>query len=166
MVAKYLREQGFWMADRRLREGRTDDQGDIDGVPYTTIQVKYVAANRMPAWVTDTLKQRENAGTPYCLLVVRTKYRGVEGWDAYLPAEHLGLVPGGDIQEAWTWIRMDLRMAVVQLKALIEAATDVRGPWVPSSPTTSMGGLGKVHVTRASSSVPSMERATPPSATA
>lgn len=122
MVAKYLREQGFWLADRRLREGRRDDQGDIDGVPFTTVQVKYVAANRLPAWTADTLKQRENAGTPLCLLVVRTKYRAVEGWDAYMPLPELISEPL-DEQEPWTWVRMDLRLAVLVLKEKIGLLT-------------------------------------------
>jgi len=143
MVAKYLREQGFWMADRMLREGRQNDKGDIEGVPFTTVQVKYVAQNRLQAWVTDTLKQRDNAGTPLCLLVVRTKYRSTEGWDAYMPSTYFvasyefaggGPVPGQpDEAEAWTWMRMDLRFAVLVLKRMTAA---LGTPSVPSSPTT------------------------------
>lgn len=119
MVAKYLREQGFWMADRRLREGRRDDQGDIDGVPFTTIQVKYVQDNRYQAWVLDTLKQRDAAGTPLCLLVRRVPRKPVEQWEASMPVTQLVPVVA-DEMEAWTWVRMDLRMALVQLKELIE----------------------------------------------
>lgn len=114
MVARYLREQGFWLADRRLREGRQDDQGDLDGIPLTTVQVKYVAERRLQTWITATLKQRNLAGTPLCLLVHRIKQRRPEGWDAYMPG---GL--GQDEAEAWTWVRMDLRLAVVALKNAI-----------------------------------------------
>lgn len=131
MVAKYFREQGFWMADRRLREGRTDDQGDLDGVPFTTIQVKYVEANRYQEWVTDTLQQRQNAGTPLCLLVRRVPRKPVEQWEALMPSsyfvasfEHMDGSPveGQPLEsEAWTWMRMDLRLAVVVLQRMTNA---------------------------------------------
>lgn len=160
MVAKYLREQGFWMADRRLREGRQDDMGDIDGVPYTTIQVKYVASNRLQAWVTDTLKQRDTAGTPLCLLVVRTKYRNIEGWDAYAPTT------GYPEAEAWTWTRMDLRLAVAVLKtrvAVEELGQSFRS--APSSPTTSTDSSTSPHVNEEMPSAPSTESDESPSPT-
>lgn len=127
MVAKYLRTVGFPEADRRLREGRNDDQGDIDGVPFAVVQVKYWAERRLQKWVTDTLKQRDEAGVPLCLLVVRTPYQAVEKWDAYAPpslwiADYSELygasVPDEplDEREAWTWVRTDLRLAAVVLK--------------------------------------------------
>lgn len=133
MVAKYLREQGFWMADRMLREGRNDDKGDIDGVPFTTVQVKYVKDNRYQEWIEDTLKQQNNAGTPYCLLVRRTPFKPVEQWEALMPPSFFladfEWAAGGSIapitghdpmneREAWTWLRMDLRLAVVVLKRM------------------------------------------------
>lgn len=137
MVAKYLREQGFPNADRRLREGRADDQGDIDGVPYTVIQVKYWAENRLNAWVVDTLKQRDNAGTPLCLLVVRKKYRAVEGWDTYMPLHQLrGYTrEDADEREAWTWVATPLRAGVI---LLTEAIAGTSTPSPPSSPTTGL----------------------------
>lgn len=131
MVAKYFREQGFWMADRRLREGRTDDQGDLDGVPFTTIQVKYVQANRYQEWVSDTLQQRQNAGTPLCLLVRRVPRKPVEQWEAWMPSSYFVAsfeymdgepVEGQPLEsEAWTWMRMDLRLAVVVLQRMTTA---------------------------------------------
>lgn len=119
-LAAYLRTQGFWMAERYLREGRTNDMGDIDGVPFTTIQVKDVHENRYPEWVAATLKQQENAGTPYCLLVRRVPYKPVERWEASMPLTQLGLMRHGAATEAWTWVRMDLRLAVAQLKVMID----------------------------------------------
>lgn len=161
MVAKYLREQGFWMADRRLREGRNDDQGDIDGVPFTTIQVKYVESNRYAAWTIDTLKQRDTAGTPFCLLIRRVPRKSVEQWEALMPLPEIINVPL-DEQESWTWVRMDLRLAVLVLKEKI----DLHSRLAPSSPTMSQTSTGPVHVTLASSSAPSTERDTPASRTA
>lgn len=128
MVARYLREQGFPEADRRLREGRTDDQGDIDGVPYTVIQVKYVESNRYAAWVLDTIKQRDAAGKPLCLLVRRVPRKPVEQWEALQPT--LGFPES----EAWTWVRMDLRLAVERLK--MQVAAEDLSRWGLSSPTT------------------------------
>lgn len=136
MVAKYLREQGFWMADRRLREGRNDDQGDIDGVPFTTIQVKYVEANRYAAWVLDTIKQRDTAGTPLCLLVRRVPRKPVEQWEASMPTT------GFPEEEAWTWRRMDLRLAVELLQEMITAEELSRSRWGQSSPATSPTSIG------------------------
>ena len=132
MVAKYLREQGFWMADRRLREGRRDDQGDIDGVPFTTIQVKYVAKPAYQAWVTDTLKQRDTAGTPYCLLVRRVPRKPVEQWEASMPDPR----PELPESEAWTWHRMDLRLAVHHVSEWVMAEECSRSRSRPSSATT------------------------------
>lgn len=170
IVARYLREQGFPEADRRLREGRADDQGDIDGVPFTTIQVKYVAKPAYQAWVTDTLKQRDTAGTPLCLLVRRVPQKPVSQWEALMPSSYFiasfedfegNLIGGVGEGEAWTWIRMDLRLAVFALKRMTEA---LRTLSVQSSPTTwtewvTTNGIGEP------SSAPSTEKDAPPSPT-
>lgn len=130
MVAAYLRENGFPLADRRLREGRADDQGDIDGVPFTVVQVKYVKENRYQAWVTDTLRQREEAVKPLCLLVRRVPRKRVGQWEALMPSSYFiasfegfegDLVSGVDEREAWTWMRMDLDLAVFALKRMTAA---------------------------------------------
>lgn len=179
MVAKYLRDQGFWMADRRLREGRTDDQGDLDGVPYTTVQVKYVESNRYAAWVLDTLKQRDTAQTPLCLLIRRVPRKPVEQWEALMPPglfiadfEYLDGSPATweqlDESEAWTWLRMDLKLAVVVLKRTVRAITAMNDPalsWDPYSATTQTDGTGSQPETGTPSSAPSMEKGTPPSPT-
>lgn len=171
MVAAYLRENGFPLADRRLREGRTDDQGDIDGVPSTVIQVKYVQDNRYQAWVEDTIRQRDNAGAWLCLLVRRVPRKPVAQWEALMPSAYFvasfELGDGGRIRgqldegEAWTWMRMDLALAVIVLKRL----TGYHGGLLsPSSPTTWRGGT-EDEVPKRRLSVPSTESASPPSAT-
>jgi len=186
MVAKYFREQGFWMADRRLREGRNDDQGDIDGVPFTTVQVKYVESNRYQKWVEDTLKQRDTAGTPLCLLVRRTPHKPVEQWEASVPSAFFladfEYPDGGSVhrdaldeQEAWTWVRMDLRLAVVVVKRLTAALANLqtaerelvhdRYSLDPYSATTSRTSISPLPVTTESSSAPSTEKGTPASPT-
>lgn len=188
MVAKYFREQGFWMADRRLREGRRDDQGDIDGVPFTTIQVKNVEANRYQEWVTDTLKQRDTAGAPLCLLVRRVPRKPVEQWEALMPANLLfadfEYLDGGpaiedehlDESEAGSWLRMDLKLALIILTRITrllgamevvnrELAGD-RYSSDPYSTATSMGSTTPRPAITGSSSAPSTESPTPPSPTA
>lgn len=138
MVVAYLKYEAFAGAERRLREGRRDDQGDIDGVPLTTIQVKYVAQPRMQSWVEATLKQRDNAGNPFCLLIVRKKGKPVAQWDAYFPPRFPEL---GDCEtpesEAWTWTRMDLRLAVLELGHMIRVEQATRALSALSWPTTS-----------------------------
>lgn len=119
MAVRYLRE--YWPeADRRLREGRVDDQGDIDGVPFTCIQVKYWKAKALQSWVTQTLRQRDASGHPLCALVVRIKYQAVEKWDVYMPARQILRDCPMDLMdesEAWTWLRLDFRAA----RALLDA---------------------------------------------
>lgn len=144
MIVKYL-QAFFPAAERRLREGRRDDQGDIDGVPLTTIQVKYQQQLRRDTWVRDTIRQRDTAGNPLCLLIVRVPRKPVEQWETYLPGWHFTDLML-DESEAWTWIRMDLVLAV----AVLQHEIDKRAPgghslWVPSSSTTtSIPGVASV----------------------
>lgn len=165
MVAKYLKFEAFAAAERRLKEGRTDDQGDIDGVPYFTVQVKYVAQPRLQSWVEDTLKQRDNAGNPFCVLIVRRKNQPVEKWDAYFPP---GTTELGDHDtpesEAWTWTRMDLRMGVLLMTTLVRAhAWGMQPGLLGQSSNTSASNW--TDATPASAYVPSTERGTLPSPT-
>lgn len=122
MAAKYLR--AWWPeVDRRLREGRVDDQGDLDGIPYTCTQVKYWDKPRLQEWVTTTLKQRDNKGCPLVWIISRVKYRPVEKWDVFMPVWQVGgLGLSWDLEvEAWTWVRLDMQLAVEVLRNLIEA---------------------------------------------
>lgn len=168
MVAKFLQENGYPNADRRLREGRHDDQGDIDGVPHTVIQVKYVAQPRLQTWITDTLKQRDAARVPLCMLVVRVKGQAPGKWSAYMPSSYFiasfedfdgGLVSGVPESEAWTWVRMDLRMAVFALKRMTTVLSGLSRLSLSAMDSTFPGE------TRAPASAPSTERDTPPSPT-
>ena len=116
-VAKYL--SAWWpQARRALGAGRKDDRGDIHGVPYTVVQVKDCEALRLPKWVQQTSQQRANEGAPFCLLVVKKKYKPTGQWDAYVPAWLLTDLTL-DESEAWTWFRMDLALAVVVLERQI-----------------------------------------------
>lgn len=117
MAAKYLKT--WWPeVDRRLREGRSDDQGDLDGVPFTCTQVKYWDKPRLQAWVTSTLKQRDTKGCPLVWIVSHVKYRPVSRWDVYMPMTQVYGV-SADESEAGTWIRMDLDLGVRVMQDLI-----------------------------------------------
>ncbi len=162
MVAKALRGLGFPDADRRLREGRTDDQGDIDGVPYTTIQVKYVAQPRLQTWITGTLKQRDAAGNPLCLLVVRVKQKRADSWDTWMPVGQIldeQIFGEGSVNG---WVRTNLYLAAAILRRKI-ATLD--GLSVPSSSTTWTALKPAITDPRAFSSAPSTGKVTPPSRT-
>ncbi|MGA4942120.1 hypothetical protein [Streptomyces cinereoruber] len=116
MVAAHVRP--YWPeVDRRLREGRQDDQGDLDGVPFTCTQVKYWEKPRLQEWVAQTLRQRDAAGVPFCWIVSRVKYKTPGAWDVFMPGHQLGL--SGPEEEAWTWVRMDLDLGVQVMLDLI-----------------------------------------------
>lgn len=118
MAAKYLKT--WWPeVDRRLREGRADDQGDLDGVPFTCTQVKYWEKPRLQEWVTSTLKQRDTKGCPLVWIISHVKYRPVARWDVYMPMTQVYGV-SADESEAWSWIRMDFQLAVRVMHDLIE----------------------------------------------
>lgn len=125
MVVKRLRPT--WPeADRRLREGRMDDQGDVDGVPLSTVQIKRSKQFLLPQWVRATLKQRDEAGNPLCLLIHRKMYASVGKWDAYMPYRQL---TGDDSyleEDPGTWLRLDLDLAVRVLSDLIRAEEERR----------------------------------------
>lgn len=161
MVARALRDLGFPEADRRLREGRADDQGDIDGVPLTTVQVKYVAKPALNSWVKDTLKQRDEAGNPLCLLVVRKKYANANEWDTYMP---LGQIYPEQIfgeESANGWIRMGLGLAAALLRRKItEIELSSPSSWDSTASRWKVPGAVEEWL-----SALSTERDTPPSPT-
>lgn len=128
MVVKHLKP--IWPdVDRRLREGRMDDQGDLDGVPFTTVQIKRSKQFLLPAWVKATLKQRDEAGNPLCLLIHRKMHAGVGAWDAWMPLWQLYDKPDGPAEEdPNTWVRLRLDTAVLVLVDLIEEETVLASP--------------------------------------
>ncbi len=78
--------------------------------------------------IEDTIRQRDAAGAWLCVLVRRVPRKPVAQWEALLPSAYFvasfELGDGGRIQgqldegEAWTWMRMDLALAVIVLKRL------------------------------------------------
>lgn len=120
MVVRHLKP--LWPdVDRRLREGRMDDQGDLDGIPFTTVQVKRSKQFLLPKWVGQTLKQRGLAKNPLCLLIHRTMHKGVGAWDAWMPLTQVGGYPLAQEEDPNEWVRMQLDTACLVLVDLISA---------------------------------------------
>ena len=73
-AARLLAALTGWPIRRRLGAGRSDDTGDLDGVPDTTIQIKSYPSDIQRA-VRETLAelpaQQANAGTTFAAGLVR-----------------------------------------------------------------------------------------------
>jgi hypothetical protein len=88
-LAALLADLTGYPVERRLKEGRIDDIGDLDGLPGCTAQVKWwiniqsAVASGLPAM----LRQQEIAETPYGVLFIRRsmRVRSDERWLAVQP---------------------------------------------------------------------------------
>lgn len=60
-VVKYLKEEGFQYADRRLA-GATLDKGDVSGIPGVTIEIKNHAKMDLAGWTEELLTEMSNDG--------------------------------------------------------------------------------------------------------
>lgn len=117
-VVKYLKQEGFHLTDRRVPNGRFD-RGDITGIEGVCIEVKGDRSNKISAWRKETVTEAANAGAGMYLLVVRVDYKPVERWEVHVP---WNLLNSPDMELGWEledheWVRMDLRLAVLWLKA-------------------------------------------------
>jgi hypothetical protein len=72
-AARLLADLTGWPVRRKLGAGRSDDTGDLDGIPDTTIQVK--AYRDIQRAIRETLAdlpaQQANAGTPFAAGLIR-----------------------------------------------------------------------------------------------
>ncbi|MGN6128496.1 MAG: hypothetical protein ACTHON_18210 [Humibacter sp.] len=113
-TVRYL--QTWWPDVERRALSGDHDRGDIAGVPQTCIEVKAAKELRLAEWKRETLKEQQNAGTRYCMLVVKRFRKPVAEWDAYLPQAQF---EGEQFFEGMTpWIRVDLQVAVALLRSL------------------------------------------------
>ena len=87
-VARQLAALTGWPVRRKLGAGRTDDTGDLCGVPSTTLQVKsYGDCQRaIREGLGDLARQQANSGDPFGAVLVRR--RGGH-WIAVLTLEGL-----------------------------------------------------------------------------
>ena len=117
-VVRYLQANGFPAAERRALAGALD-KGDIAGVVGVCVEVKAEEDHpaRPDAWFEETRTESSNAGVSFRLLVVKVKYKPVERWDAWMPVCQFGESSSRfDPERNWTWVRMDLRLAVQLLQ--------------------------------------------------
>ena len=74
-LARLLAEATGWPVRRRLQVGRADDTGDLEGVPFTVVQVRdYADPERaIRDGLAPTEAQRLLAEVPYGVLMVRRR---------------------------------------------------------------------------------------------
>ena len=95
-AARLLADLTGFPVRRKLGAGRTDDTGDLDGVPDTTIGVKNYPADPLRA-IRDTLAelpaQQANAGTTFAAGLIRRPRRRTyapgDEWFAVLTLQQL-----------------------------------------------------------------------------
>lgn len=87
-AARHLADRTGWPVRRKLGAGRTDDTGDLDGIPDSCVQVKnYRDITRSIRETLDELPaQQTNAGTPYAFGLIR---RPGGRWFAVLDLDNL-----------------------------------------------------------------------------
>lgn len=81
-VVAYLVANGFPRAARAYGAGRSDDVGDIDGVPGYTIQVRNTKRIDLAGTLDDADRQRVTAGSRYSAGIHKRRNRPVA--DAYV----------------------------------------------------------------------------------
>ena len=81
-VARYLAAHGHPYAERAYGAGRSDDRGDIDGMPGWVVECKAHKAMALAGWVDEAVREAANAGG--AVPVVVAKRRGRPTGDAYV----------------------------------------------------------------------------------
>lgn len=75
-LAKLLADLTGWPVRRKLGAGRSDDTGDLEGVPDTTIQVKNYPTDLVRSLregVVDLRIQHHNSGTTFAVCFIRRR---------------------------------------------------------------------------------------------
>lgn len=74
-AARILADLTGWPVRRKLGAGRTDDEGDLDGVPDTTIEVKNYAdiTRAVNDGLEDLQREQANAGTTFGAAMIRRR---------------------------------------------------------------------------------------------
>lgn len=70
-TAALLRSVGFAKAGREYGAGRTDDVGDVRGVPRTAVEVKAEKAFNPSGWLAEAEKERINAGADWAVVFAK-----------------------------------------------------------------------------------------------
>lgn len=89
-VVQFLKQ--FWPhIERRALQGKKDT-GDIAGMPGSIIEVKNHKNYRIAEWMEETEQERENAGVPFGILIVKPNRVGtnkVGEWWAILQVDQI-----------------------------------------------------------------------------
>ena len=84
-IARILTAELGVRVRRKLGAGRTDDEGDVEGLPGTTVEVKNYPKTGVATAINEGLRDLEreqaNAGTPFGVLFVK---RPRLGWIAVM----------------------------------------------------------------------------------
>lgn len=129
-VVKHARASGFPYAQRRALSG-SQDQGDVHLDPYGRVVIECkggkaaetASDSQVAAWLTETERERINAGADYAFLVLKRPGKGVQqagSWWAVIGSGHLYCLMNGT---GHPWADVDegavVRMPLSQMLALI-----------------------------------------------
>lgn len=87
-IARILHDLTGWPVRRKLGAGRTDDEGDLEGIPDTVVQVANWAdvTRAIRQKPVEAEQQRANAGATFAVTLIRLR-GGM--WRAVLTPEQL-----------------------------------------------------------------------------
>jgi len=77
-VAQYLRDHGHRYVERAYGAGRSDDRGDLDGLPRWVVEVKACRALDLAGWCDEAKREQGNAGSDYAAVVAKRRGKAVE----------------------------------------------------------------------------------------
>lgn len=83
------RAAGFPAVERCYGAGRTDDVGDLCGLPDFAVEAKNHREHRLSEWVDETERERANSGKRYGVVAVKRKLRGADEAFAVMPWRQL-----------------------------------------------------------------------------
>lgn len=88
-LARQLADLTGWPVRRRLGAGRSDDTGDLDGLPDTCAEVKNYGDMRagIAAALADIDKEHANAGTTHAVSFIKRPRARTHRWIAVLTLE-------------------------------------------------------------------------------
>lgn len=85
-LARELHNLTGWNVRRKLGAGRSDDVGDLDGIPLTVAEVKDYADTRdaIAAALADLEREQANAGAPFGVAFVKRRRAREHRWIAVM----------------------------------------------------------------------------------
>ena len=73
---EYLQENGFILAERRVKNGRFD-RGDVSGVPGFTIEAKAERVIDLPGYLKELREEQAHAKTAFGSVWVKNRRHGI-----------------------------------------------------------------------------------------